>query len=243
MQKVALITGSTKGIGLAIAQQLLAQKCRVILNYANDDHEAARVGELLASSFGQESFAILKADLSTYSGLCSFVDEVGVLTQSLDYLILNAAITDKTPFNKMEYGNWQKVMNTNLSIPFFLIQKMAPQIQKNGRIIFIGAILGKFPHATSISYGISKAAVHFMAQSLVKEFAFDNITVNVVAPGFVDTPWQKNKSMEHRQSIESKIALHRFATSEEVAQMVLSVIKNDYINGAVIPLDGGYCYQ
>ena len=103
--------------------------------------------------------------------------------------------------------------------------------------------MGKYPHSLSISYGVSKAGVHMMAKYLVKEFAPRKITVNVIVPGFVDTPWQKDRPAEIRKSIESKVALERFALLEEVADLCMSVIKNGYINGAELVIDGGYCYK
>jgi NAD(P)-dependent dehydrogenase (short-subunit alcohol dehydrogenase family) len=136
------------------------------------------------------------------------------------------------------------VLDTNLNVPFFTVQRFSEHINSSGRIIFIGALMGQFPHAMSISYGVSKAAVHFLTSSLVKVFSDEmGITVNCVAPGFVDTPWQTNKAPDHRKRIEDKIALHRFAKPEEVAQLCLSVIENDYINGSVINIDGGYSYK
>lgn len=82
-----------------------------------------------------------------------------------------------------------------------------------------------------------------LSRYLVKEFAERKITINTIIPGFVDTPWQKNKPAEIRQSIENKVALGRFAEPEEIAKVCLSIIENQYINGAEIVVDGGYCYQ
>lgn len=243
MQKTAIITGSTKGIGLAIAQSLLSRGCKVILNYAHDDQEANRLNIALKEQHGPDKFIIIKADLSTHSGLEQFTTATHEFSQTFDYLILNTAITDKTPFQEITTTNWHKVIDTNLNIPFFLVQRFSPKMQDYGKIIFIGAILGIYPHAMSISYGVSKAAVHFLARSLVKEFADRKITVNVIAPGFVNTPWQKDKQPEHRKRVEDKIALGRFAEDQEIAHMVSAVLDNDYINGAIIQMDGGYCYK
>jgi 3-oxoacyl-[acyl-carrier protein] reductase len=87
---------------------------------------------------------------------------------------------------------------------------------------------------------VSKAGLHFLAQSLVKIFANRNITVNVIAPGFINTSWQESKLPEHRQRIEDKIALKRFGEPEEVAKVCINIVDNDYINGAIINVDGGY---
>lgn len=243
MKKVAVVTGSTKGIGLAIAKDFLSRGCRVVLNYAHDDDESERVRAALCNLYSADDFVVVKADLSTYEGLECFVEAVTRFAEVVNFLILNAAVTDKTGFGGVGRLDWQKVFDANLNVPFFLVQALSERIVRQGRIVFIGAVMGMFPHAMSLSYGVSKAAVHFLAQCLVKEFAAKQVTVNVVAPGFVDTPWQKDKAPEHRRRIEDKIAVGRFATPEEVSQAVLSVIDNAYINGAVISVDGGYCYK
>ncbi len=103
--------------------------------------------------------------------------------------------------------------------------------------------MGVHPHAVSLSYGVSKAAVHALTKNLVKSLAPVGIRVNAVAPGFVDTDWQKGKPAEIRQSIESKIALGRFCTPEEIADVYKMVIENQYLNGEIITVDGGYSYK
>lgn len=243
MKKFAVVTGSTKGIGLAVAKDFLARGCRVVLNYAHDDDEAGQVRGLLSNQYSSEDFVVIKADLSTYEGLELFVKEVTRFAETINFLVLNAAITDRTVFGGVERLAWQKVFDANLNVPFFLVQALSERIARQGRIIFIGAVMGMFPHAMSLSYGVSKAAVHFLAQCLVKEFAAKQVTANVVAPGFVDTPWQKDKAPEHRRRIEDKIAVGRFALPEEVSRAVLSIVDNGYINGAVISVDGGYSYK
>lgn len=116
-------------------------------------------------------------------------------------------------------------------------------IKNNGNIVFIGSIFGKYPHSMSIPYSVSKAGIHMLAKSLVKEFCEQKVRVNVVAPGFVDTPWQKNKPQDQRKRIEDKTALHRFAQIEEISNAIQFVVNNGFVNGAILSLDGGYCYK
>jgi 3-oxoacyl-[acyl-carrier protein] reductase len=120
------------------------------------------------------------------------------------------------------------------------LQKFNSQIKDNGRIIFIGSILGNIPHAISIPYGVSKASVNMLCKSLVKVFKSRQITVNVVSPGFVDTDWQKVKPKEYKQRIKDKIALNRFADLNEISSTIIHTIENGYINGAIIDVNGGY---
>jgi len=156
----------------------------------------------------------------------------------VDILILNAGITDRTPFDKITRNEWNKIVKFNLTDPFFLVQNT--KINTGGRIIFISSILAEIPHSVSISYPVTKAAINAMVKNLVKHFAADKITVNAVAPGFINTDWHKAKSPEMIKNIENRIALKRFGTVNEVSSLVLQIIFNEYINGQILTVDGGY---
>jgi NAD(P)-dependent dehydrogenase (short-subunit alcohol dehydrogenase family) len=131
-------------------------------------------------------------------------------------------------------------MDINVNIPFFLIQRLADSISDSGSILFISSAMSLKPHATSVPYGVSKAAVNMLAQTLGKDFAGRGIRVNAICPGFIDTDWQESKSDEQRARITNKIALGRFGKPSEIADVCYSLIENSYINGAVVPVDGGY---
>ena len=134
-------------------------------------------------------------------------------------------------------------MAVNLTTPLFLVQRFLPVLSKGSNIIFTGSSMAVFPHSVSLSYGISKSAVHAMVKNLVKFLIPFDIRVNCVSPGFVDTEWQKDKSPEIRESIMKKISLNHFARPEEVASVYLFIIDNQYLNGEIITIDGGYSYQ
>lgn len=222
--KYAAITGSRRGIGAMIADVLEKNGYEVFTN-GRSEHAHERY---------------IQADLSTLEGAHQFADALLGNTPRLDSLVFNAALTCRRPFREIDYDCWQAVMDTNVNMPFIILSRLFEHIADNGSVLFIGAMLGVKPHATSMPYGVSKAAVNMLAQSFVKEFAPRGIRVNVVSPGFVDTESQESKPAWLRQKIEGKIAMGRFATEQEVADICLSVISNSYINGAVIPLDGGY---
>lgn len=241
MGKTAVITGCTKGIGAAITKRFLSNDCEVIGCFGNDENNAEKFSYSLGNL--KNKFFLHKADLSTMEGIDEFIDYVKSVETSVDYIVLNAGMTDRTGFGEISYEIWNRVMHLNLYSPFFIVQGLNSIINEEGRIIIVGSVLGQVPHAMSMSYAISKAGVHQMAKNLVKEFADRNITVNVVAPGFVDTPWQKNKSPDHRKRIENKIALQRFGEPCEIAQLCWSIVENPYINGSIINIDGGYDYR
>lgn len=238
MKKYALVTASTKGIGKAIGKVLLEKDYYVFFNYANNDVNASLFEkELLAY---KDKYFIIKADLSKYEGIDILINCITSVTSSIDCIILNAGDTCKVPFNEIRPEQWEKVIATNVNIPFFTIQKMDHLLKDNGRIIFISSHLGVFPHATSIPYSVSKAANIMLARSLVKVYKSRGITVNAVAPGFVNTDWHKTKESDHKKRIENKIALGRFAYPEEIASICAHIIENEYLNGAVLQIDGGY---
>ena len=97
-------------------------------------------------------------------------------------------------------------------------------------------------YSSSLVYGVTKAAIHFLTKSLVKEFEPKGITVNAIAPGFIETPWHSARTQESYDRINRKIALHRFGTVEEVADMAYAVLSNGYMNGSVVDIHGGYDY-
>ncbi len=232
--KYALVTGATKGIGRAVTELLLEKGWFVFANYAHDEKTAA---ELLQSS---ENIVLIKADMSRIESVSYIKDEILKKAAGLDAVILNAGGTDYDAFGRITWENWITIMNINLNIPFFLVQELREQIFYGGTVTAIASVLGKYPHARSISYGVSKAGIGYLMKMLVKEFGERGIRTNAVNAGFTDTEWQKEKSEELRNKIAGKIALKRFAKPKEIADIVWSVISNTYINGSVIDVNGGY---
>jgi len=232
--KIAFVTGSTKGIGRQIGIDLLKQGYYVYFNYANDDLEATHLAEELFLYEG--NFSIIKANLSDSSGVLNIIFQL----PKVDILVLNAGMTDRTPFGQVLISNWNKVFEMNLTVPFFLVQSLKDKISPNGKIIFISSISGIVPDSVSISYGVSKAAINMLVLYLAKEFANKKITVNAIAPGYTDTTWHSNKSKEQIKRIEKKCLANRLGTVQEVSKAVMSVIDNNFINGQILRCDGGF---
>lgn len=241
--KTAIVTGSTRGIGRAMGLKLLRQGCAVAFNYREDSNQAEHLAHELEENGFSGRYQIISADLSSMAGVMSLETNLQERFHKLDYLVLNAGITCRGTLDQLQLEDWERVINTNLTMPLFLTQRCAQWMQPGGCILFLGSLLGQYPHATSLSYGVSKAGIHYLTRALVKEFEQAEVRVNCIAPGFVETDWQRNKPQEIRRSIENKIALHRFAQPEEIAQMAWSVLDNSYMNGAVINIDGGYCFR
>lgn len=242
MMNIVLVTGGTKGIGKAIVLKYLHQGCYAIITYSSDDETAELFQRELDVNY-KDKYEIIKADLSKIEEVKIMCNIIRCKYRKIDYLILNAGATNRNSFSDMTIDEWNYVINVNLTMPFFIVQSLVDCIIKGGSILFIGAVMGIYPYAISIPYAVSKAGVHMLSRQLVKHLAPYKITVNTIAPGFVDTPWQKSKPLEQRIRIENKIALKRFALPEEIAQLCWDISQNAYINGSLLEIDGGYCYE
>lgn len=239
--KTAIVTGGTKGIGKSIVVELLKQDYFVWTNYANDDKAA----EDASKDFQKISshYKIIKADQSQKKSFYQFIKEIRENSKTINCIIGNTGLTVRKKNFEITDDDWEKVMFATVNSHFYLIRDLHTLIENNSRIVFIGSMLGILPHATSLPYGVSKAALHALGKNLVKEFEGTGTTVNIIAPGFVETEWQKNKPLEIRNNIYQKTAIKRFATPKEVADTVMFCINNSYINGSVLEINGGYSFK
>ena len=242
MSKLVLITGGTKGIGLAVAELLSACGYDLILTYSSDKHRANSVAAELTEKTGRQVVS-LKADIAEKQSVDVISEYLMSNNLHLEALIFNAGITLRSGFENTTLEDWEKVFFANVHFPVFLLQKIIKNIDKNGSIVFTGSMAGIHPHGTSLAYGVTKTAVHALVKNLVKFLEPYGIRVNGVAPGFVETEWQTGKSAEIRKNIENKIALHRFCQPAEVADVYRMLIENRYVNGEIVALDGGYSYK
>ena len=238
--KSAFVTGATSGIGLAIAEALLEEGCFVHINYAHDEERSGRVSLQLAKYKG--SFELCRADLSSKVGVDSVISSLRERASPLGYLVLNFALTDRTSFGEITLEDWERVFRANVTVPFFLVQGMcnAGILAGGSSALCVGSLMASIPHSSSVSYGTSKAALSAMCQHLAKFLAPSGIRINAIEPGFIDTPWQNDKTPEHRARIEARTALGRFGMAREVAEISLAVLKNSYMTGTVVPIGGGY---
>lgn len=238
--KRALVTGGTKGIGLGIVKMLLAEGYFVTITYGHDKESAAKFKEAFEKEVNQ--FELLKIDQSCKVDMKALADHIKK-NKSLECLVCNAGITLRKGLTDFSDEEWEKVMQVNVNAPVFLIRDLYTCLSQNSRIVFIGSEMGIYPHGTSLAYGITKSAVHALTRNLVKFFEGTGTTVNAIAPGFVETEWQKNKPQEIRSKICKKTALGRFVTVAEIADAVKFVINNPFVNGSIVEVNGGYNYK
>ncbi len=242
MSKYALITGGTKGIGKSVARCLGKIGYNLILTYNTDTIIAQQSCTDLRTECNTDVIA-LQADSSDKKAIDIIARHILNKAIKLDVLIFNAGLTCRDHFESMKYDDWERVFFANVHFPVFLLQRLLSEINKGGSVVFTGSLMGILPHAMSLSYGVTKASVHALVKNLVKFLAPYEIRVNAVAPGFVDTEWQKNKPAEIRHSIENKISLRRFCDPDELSEIYKLLVENSYLNGEIIVADGGYAYK
>lgn len=242
MGKVTVITGGTSGIGRGIAEKILAESAaedRVFVTYGHNEDKAQAFLENLPLE-KRSQVILMKADMSSYEDMMDLVAELKDQADHIDWLVSNAGVSTYAKYEDYTFEEWTRIVNTNLSVPVFMVKELRPMMSEGGSILFTGSYAGQQAYSSSLVYGVTKAAIHFLAKSLVKEFEPKGITVNAIAPGFIETPWHSARTQESYDRINKKIALHRFGTVEEVADMAFAVLGNGYMNGSVVDIHGGY---
>ena len=238
--KNAIVTGATRGIGLATAEMLLQEGYHVTVTYANNEDSAQSCKERLSTV--SDAFEILRVDQTSKQEMHDFammMREKG----HIDCIVCNAGMTSRKGLQEIDEEEWERVMQMNVNSNVYLIRDLFDCIPHGSRIVFTGSLMGILPHSVSLSYGVTKAAVLALAKNLVKFFEDTGTTVNAIAPGFVETEWQKNKPQEIRNNIYNKTAVKRFADPKEIADAVRFCINNAFVNGSVIEVSGGYCFK
>lgn len=239
--KNAIVTGGTKGIGRGVTEMLLNKGYKVIATYAHDkDSAIAFEREMKQYNYDLQ---VTQVDQSVRAQTYTFIESIKRNFPHIDCIVCNAGITIRKTFQDSEDHDWDAMMEVAVNSHYILIRELYSFIPHGSRIIFTGSEMALYPHGTVLAYGVTKGAVHALALNLVKEFAGTDTTVNVIAPGFVDTEWQKKKPQEIRNNICNKTAIHRFAKVSEIAKAYEFIIDNPFVNGTILNVDGGYCYK
>lgn len=240
MMKYAIVTGGSSGIGKGVAKMLLKEGYHVMITFAFDPNINQAKEELASIS---NEFDFFEIDQTKREQTYSFIEKVKSITSHVDCIICNAGITRRNSFTETKDSDWDDMMEVAVNSHYIMIRELYSLIPHQSRIIFTGSAMGLYPHGTILAYGVTKAAVHALVKNLVKEFDGTGTTINAIAPGFVETPWQKQKPEEIRQNIYKKTAIHRFASIDEIVDAFQFCVKNDFVNGSIIEVNGGYSYK
>ena len=238
--KIALVTGGSRGIGLAVAELLAREGARVAICARNIDRAKTAAAELKDRGLDVEAF---QADVGDRDSVSNLADTLLSAYSRIDILVNNAGITADALLVRMRDEDWYRVIQTNLTGVFYCTKVIAKHMLKQrwGRIINISSVVGLIGNAGQANYAASKAGIIGFTKSIARELASRGITANVVAPGIILTDMTQALSEDARRGLLEHVPLGRFGSTEDVAQVVgfLASEGAGYITGQVIPVDGG----
>ncbi|WP_206485577.1 3-oxoacyl-ACP reductase FabG [Thalassotalea sp. G2M2-11] len=234
--QVALVTGASRGIGKAIAVQLQSLGAKVI-GTATSEHGAEKISEYLGQGQG------LVLNVTSDESIASLFETIKAQFGGVDILVNNAGITRDNLFMRMKNDEWDDIIETNLSSVYKLSKAVIRSMMKKrqGRIINIGSVVGTMGNAGQVNYATAKAGLIGFTKSLAREVASRGITVNTVAPGFIDTDMTQTLTDEQKEGIFSQVPANRLGKPEEIANSVAFLASDcaAYITGETLHVNGG----
>lgn len=240
MEKVAIVTGASRGIGREIAKALALDGIKVIANYNKSEKEANELKEELKKQ--NIDIDIIKADVSKREEIQKIVKFAIDKYKKIDIVINNAGISEYKLFTEETDEDWNKVINTNLYSAFAMCQEIMPNMlhNKSGCIINISSIWGIVGSSLEVLYSMSKAGLDGMTKALAKEVGPSNIRVNSIAPGAINTDMNANLTEEELEQLKMETPLGRIGTPEDIAKCVRWLVNDTYTTGQVISINGGW---
>lgn len=236
MERVALVTGGTRGIGAAICLALKAQGRKVVANYAGNDEAAA--------AFTKETgIPAYKFDVSDYDACAAGIAKITEEQGPIEILVNNAGITRDTTLMRMRRDMWDAVMDTNLGSCFNLCKLTFEGMRerKFGRVVNVGSVNGQAGQYGQVNYAAAKSGIHGFTKALAQEGARFGITVNAIAPGYVDTDMVRAVPGEVLKKIVAKIPMGRLGNADDIARGVafLTADNADFVTGSTLSINGG----
>jgi len=245
--RVAVVTGGNGGIGLGMARGLARAGARVVVAARNEAKSKAAVAEL--ERLGAEALAV-PLDVTDEASIAALVPAVTARWGRLDILVNNAGINIRKPAHELEPAEWRRVLDTNLTAAFLLARAVYPVMKRQGggKIINIGSMLSIFGAAFAPAYGASKGGLVQLTKSLASAWARDNIQVNAVLPGWIDTDLTRQARREVPgldELVLRRTPAGRWGVPDDLAGVAVFLASraSDFVTGAVIPVDGGFSIQ
>ncbi|MGB3754281.1 MAG: acetoacetyl-CoA reductase [Parerythrobacter sp.] len=236
MTRLAIVTGGTRGIGRAICERLRDDGMRVIANYGGND-DAAR-------AFSEETgLPVAKFDVGDHEGVLAGCEAVAAEHGAIDVVVNNAGITRDGTLHKMSYGDWHDVMRVNLGGCFNMAKACFPGMRERkwGRIVNIGSINGQAGQYGQVNYAAAKSGIHGFTKALAQEGARAGVTVNAIAPGYIDTDMVAAVPETVLEKIIAQIPVGRLGQAHEIARGVAFLCSEDggFVTGSTMSINGG----
>lgn len=240
MERVAIVTGGSRGIGRAIVEVLARKGIKVIANYCRSEEKAKE----LKAELEKENICIdiFKADLSKKEACKKLVQYVINQYGKIDILVNNAGMSKIQLIDEVTQEDWNEMMNTNLYSAFCMCQEVIPYMihKKTGNIINISSVWGIVGASQEVVYSITKAGMDGLTKALAKEVGPSNIRVNSIAPGYIETDMNKEFSEEVLEQIKQETPLEKLGKPEDIAKCVEWLIEDNFTTGQIISINGGW---
>ena len=236
-EKIAVVTGGASGIGLATTKKLLSEGANVIILDLKMDEE-------IINSFG-ENVLYLKCDVSNEENVKNCIEEIIKKFNHIDYLVANAGIGGSASKpHEVSMDEWNKVISVNQTGIFLLNKYVINEMLKSGKgaVVNTSSMYGLVGSTTSFAYSASKGAINQMTRSLALTYARDNIRVNAIAPGYVDTPILSMVPDNIKEAMGNELPIGRLGKDTEIANLICYLLSDDasFVTGSIIPIDGGF---
>jgi len=239
--KIALVTGASRGIGRAIALRLAEAGATVIVNYAGNVKAAQEVESMIVDAGGKAM--LIQADIANTEAVDDMIKKINKEYGKIDILVNNAGITRDNLLMRMKESDWDDVINTNLKGIYNSTKAVSKFMmkQRSGRIVNMASVVGLTGNAGQANYAAAKAGVIGFSKSMAKELASRGITVNTVAPGFIETDMTAVLADQVKEELVSRIPLARLGNAKDVANAVMFLVSDEasYITGQTLNVDGG----